>query len=88
MASVLDAVLKSMKAPTPTTVEASSEKIEDAREAVSASASFIHAEAGPSGTAPEKPTSPVPEAPPQGDLNYIIRHASRKQLSACQIAEV
>jgi hypothetical protein len=36
----------------------------------------------------EKPTSPVPEAPSQGDLDYIVRHASRKQLSEEQIAEV
>jgi hypothetical protein len=37
---------------------------------------------------PEKPTSPVPKAPPQGDLNYIVRHASEKQLSAQQLAEM
>jgi hypothetical protein len=29
----------------------------------------------------------VPEAPPQGDLIYIVRHASRKQLFAKQLAE-
>jgi hypothetical protein len=97
MASVLDAVLESMKTPTPTSAEALDEKIEDAREVVTASASSIHVEVGPSGAAPvklvgeslpEKPTSPVPEAPPQGDLNYIVRHALGKQLSADQIAEV
>jgi hypothetical protein len=36
---------------------------------------------------PEKPTSPVPKAPSQGDLNYIVRHASGKQLSAEQLVE-
>jgi hypothetical protein len=36
----------------------------------------------------EKPTSPVPKAPPQDDLDYIVRHASGKRLSEEQIAEV
>jgi hypothetical protein len=81
MASVLDAILESMKTPTPASAEASGEKIEDAREVVTASASSIHVEVGPSGAAPvklmgeslpEKSTSPVPEAPPQGDLDYIV----------------
>jgi hypothetical protein len=73
MASVLDAVLKSTKSPTPACVEASNEKIEDAREVATASASSIHVEVGPSEAALvelveesllEKPTSPVPKAPP------------------------
>jgi hypothetical protein len=81
MASVLDAILESMKTPTPASAEASGEKIEDAREVVTASASSIHVEAGPSGATPvklvgeslpEKSMSPVPEAPPQGDLDYIV----------------
>jgi hypothetical protein len=96
MASVLDAVLESVKMPTPSSAEASREKIEDTREVVTASISYVHAEAGPSEatpvklvgeSVPEKPTSSAPEAPPQGDLNYIIRHASGKQLSAKQMAE-
>jgi hypothetical protein len=37
---------------------------------------------------PGKPTSPIPEAHSQGDLEYIVRHASGKQLSEEQIAEV
>jgi hypothetical protein len=73
MATVLDAVLEFMKTQTPASDEASDEKIEDAREMVTASASSIHVEAGPSGAAPiklvgeslpEKPTSLVPKAPP------------------------
>jgi hypothetical protein len=36
----------------------------------------------------EKPTSPMPEASSQGDLEYIVRHALGKQLSEEQIAEV
>jgi hypothetical protein len=75
MTSVLDAVLKSTKMPTPITTEASEDKIEDLREVVVASASPIHVEAGPLGTKPvelvkeslsEKPTSPLPEASSKG----------------------
>jgi hypothetical protein len=52
---------------------------------VTASTSSAHAKAGPSETAPEKlveeslpeqPTTSAPEAPPQSDLNFIVRHAS------------
>jgi hypothetical protein len=69
MASVLDAVLESMKTPTPASAEASGKKIEDAGKVVTASASSIHVEAGPSRAVLvklvgesllEKPTSPVP----------------------------
>jgi hypothetical protein len=64
MASVLDAVLKSMKTPTPASAEASSEKIEDIREVVTASASSIHVEAGPSRAAPiELVEESLPEKP-------------------------
>jgi hypothetical protein len=64
---------------------------------VNASVVSIHVESRSSEAAPvklveesllEKTMSSVPGAPPQGDLNYIVRHASRKQLSADQIAEV
>jgi hypothetical protein len=44
MASFLDAVLESMKTPPPASAEASGEKIEDAREMVTASISSVHAE--------------------------------------------
>jgi hypothetical protein len=54
MASVLDAVLESVKTSPPTSAEASSGKIEDAREMVTSSTSSAHAEAGPSETALEK----------------------------------
>jgi hypothetical protein len=96
MANVLDAVFESMKMLTPASAKASGRKIEDAREVVTASASSVHAEVGPSEaapvklmgeSAPEKPTTPAPEAPSQGDLNYIVRHALGKQLSAEQLAE-
>jgi hypothetical protein len=70
MASVLDAVLKSTKMPTPVSTEAPEDKSEYLREVTVASASPIHVEAGPSGTKPvelakesllEKLTSPIPE---------------------------
>jgi hypothetical protein len=98
MASVLDAVLQSIKLPAPaTTTEVFDDKIEDAREVAAASASPIHVEAGPSGAnrvelvkenLPQKPMSPVPEALPQSDLDYIVQHASGKQLSVDQIVKV
>jgi hypothetical protein len=97
MASVLDAVLKSMKMTTPVSTEAPNDKIEDLREVAAASASPIHIEAGPLETKPVelakesllgKPTSPIPEASSQGDLEYVVRHASEKQLSEEQIVEI
>jgi hypothetical protein len=48
MTSVLDAVLESMKAPTPASAKASGEKSGDAREVTTASAATALAEAGPS----------------------------------------
>ena len=97
MASILDAVLESMKAPVPASTEATGEKTEAAREAITASMANVLAEAEPSKvapiglveeSAPEKSKSPTPEAPPHGDLKFIVRHASGKQLSLEQIAEV
>jgi hypothetical protein len=94
MTSVLDAVLKSTKMPTPISTKASEDKIEDLREVTTASAS---PEAGPSGTKPvelakesllEKLTLSIPKAPSQDDLEYIVHHASGKQLSEEQIAKV
>jgi hypothetical protein len=96
MASVLEVVLESVKMPPPASAEASGGKIGDAREVATTSISFVHAEAGPSEAVLEKlvgesllekPTTPAPEAPPQGDLNYIVQHASGKQLSVEQVAE-
>jgi hypothetical protein len=94
--SVLDAVLESVKTSAPSSAEAPSEQIEDAREAVATSAANAPAEAAPSETAPialvnksapEKSKSPAPEVPHK-ELDFIIRHASGKQLSSEQIVEV
>jgi hypothetical protein len=63
---------------------------------ITASAS-AHAEVGPSEivpknrtekSLPEKPSAPAPEAPSQDDPNYIVRHASGKQLTEEQIVKV
>jgi hypothetical protein len=96
MASVLEAVLESVKTPPFSSTEASGSKIEEAPKIIIASAP-AHAEAGSSKLIPEKSTeeslseelsAPAPEAPSQGDLEYIIRHASRKKLTKKQIAKV
>jgi hypothetical protein len=97
MASILGAVLKSTKMPTPVSTEASEDKIEGLGEIAAASASPTCAEAGPSGSKPveqakeslsEELTSPIPKAPSRNDFEYIVCHASRKRLSQEQIAEV
>jgi hypothetical protein len=80
MASVLDAVLESMKTPTAASIEASGEKIEDARKVVTASIAYIHVEAGPSGVAPvklmgessRKAHITCSRSTSLGDLNYIV----------------
>jgi hypothetical protein len=72
-------------------------KIEELEEAAAASTSPSCVEARPSGTKPveqvkeglpEKLTSLIPEASSRDDFGYIVRHASGKQLSEEQIAEV
>jgi hypothetical protein len=96
MASVLEAVLESVKTSPPSSVEASGSKTKDVTEVIIDSTS-AHAEVGPleavpenlaEESLPENPTSvPAPEAPSSGDLNFIVRHASGKQLSAEQVVE-
>jgi hypothetical protein len=97
MTSVLDVVLESVKAPVSASARASGEKSKDAREKITASTTTALGEAEPSKvvpiglveeSVPEKSKSPAPEAPPYGDLEYIVRHASGKQLSLEQIVEV
>ena len=96
MTRVLEAVLESVKTPPPSSVEASRSKIEDVPKMITAS-TFAHAEAGPSEAVPEnltekslpeKPSACAPEASSHDDLNYIVRHASGKQLAEEEIAEV
>jgi hypothetical protein len=65
-------------------------------EAAAASAALACAKVGPSETRPieqvkeslpEKLTLPIPEAASTEDLDFIIRHASGKQLSQRQVVE-
>jgi hypothetical protein len=93
MTSVLDAILKSTDIPTHASTEAPKDNVEESREVSIASASPSHAKAETSGAKPaelekEKSTLPTPEAASQVDLEYIVRHASRKQLSEEQVAEM
>jgi hypothetical protein len=96
MASVLDAVLESVKTSAPTSAEAPSDQIKDGREAAATSMANAPSEAGPleiapialvEESAPKKSKSPAPEVPHK-ELEFIIRHASGKQLSSEKIAEV
>jgi hypothetical protein len=97
MVSVLDAVMESVKASTPPSTEAPSakgeilkESVEDGTtQAVSEVGPSISAEAKPSETTPlvlekegasEKSKSPAPGASAE-ELEFIVRHASGKQLS-------
>jgi hypothetical protein len=96
MASVLDSVLKSINILTPASIEPPKGNVEDSR-VLTASASPTHTEAETLRAKPvelakeslhEKPTLPTPEAPSQVDSKHIVRHASGKQLSEEQVAEV
>jgi hypothetical protein len=102
-ASVLDAVMESVKTSTPTSAEAPrmetkvSKKSDEAgmAQTISKVVPSVSAEASPSEIAPlilekedapEKSKSPAPGAPDE-ELEFIVRHASGKQLSKEQIAE-
>jgi hypothetical protein len=88
MASVLDAIMESMKISTPASTKGPSTISKTGP-------SKVPAEARPSESAPmilekesasEKSKSLAPEAPAK-ELEFIVRHASGKQLSEEQIAE-
>jgi hypothetical protein len=99
MASVLDDVMESVKIPT-SAPDIEGEVLKKSSEAGTAQATSevgpsVSAEAHPSEAAsltlekesvPEKSKSPAPETPAE-ELEFIVRHASRKQLSKEQIAE-
>jgi hypothetical protein len=103
MASVLDAIMESVKASTPASAEAPITEGEILKEsveagttqAVSEAGPSVSTEANPSETAPlvleregtsEKSKSPAPGESAE-ELEFIVRHASGKQLSEEQIAE-
>jgi hypothetical protein len=99
MASVLEAILESVKTPPYSSTEASGSKTEEVPKII-ATSTFQESVKTPSYSSevvpeklmeeslPEKPSAPTPEAPSQGNLDYIVRHASRKQLTEEQIVEV
>jgi hypothetical protein len=96
MASVLDAILESVKTLAHASAEAPSEQTNDASEAAAMSTTNAPSEAGPleiapivlvEESAPEKSKSPALEVPHK-ELEFIIRHASGKHLSSEQIAKV
>jgi hypothetical protein len=89
--------LKYTNIQTPASIEAPKDNVEESREVptVSASPTYTEAEASRVKLAElakeslhEKPTFPTTEAPSQVDSEYIVRHASGKQLSEEEIAEV
>jgi hypothetical protein len=101
MASVLDTVMKSIKVQTPSSApDTEGEVLKKSGEASTAQTTSkagpsVLAEAYPSGAAPlamenedvpKKSKSPAPEAPAE-ELEFIVRHASGKQLLKEQIAE-
>jgi hypothetical protein len=95
-ASVLDDVLKPSKMTTPAPTRVSKDKFEELGEDVAASAAPACAKDGPSETRPikqvkeslpEKLTLPIPEMVSTEDLDFIIRHASGKQLTQRQVVE-
>jgi hypothetical protein len=105
MASVLDAILESVKTSAPASAKALSAQIKDTRKTAVVSVTNAPAEAGPleapaeagpsettlialeEESVPKKSKSPTPEAPLK-ELEFIVRHASGKQLSEEQVVEV
>jgi hypothetical protein len=80
MASVLEAILESVKTLPPPSAEASGGKTEDATEMITASTT-THAQVGPSEIAleylveeslVEEASAPTPEAPSKSDFNFIV----------------
>jgi hypothetical protein len=97
MANVLDVVLRSSKVATPTPTKISQDKAEELEKVIDESTAPSCAKAGPSEcrpieqiceSLPEKISLPIPEAMSLGDLGYIVCHASGKQLTKEQNAEV
>jgi hypothetical protein len=96
MANVLDAVMRHLKMATPDPARVSKDKVGESEEDVDVSTAPDCTKTGPSKTRPteqvstslpEKILVPIPEATSIGGLEFIIRHASGKQLIQRQIAE-
>jgi hypothetical protein len=96
MANVLDTVLGPSKVATPAPIRISKDKAGELEKAIDESIAPDCTKVGPSESMPieqvreslsEKLSSPIPEAVSPGDLEFIIRHASKKQMTKKQIAE-
>jgi hypothetical protein len=90
MAIVLDTVLRPSKIGTPAPIKMSKAQAKELEEAIDVSTApnctkARHSEIRPieqvSESLPEKISVPIPEAASTGDLEFIIRHASGKQLT-------
>jgi hypothetical protein len=95
MANVLEAILRPSKVVTPTATKVSKDKSEELKKA-SESIVFYCVETEPSESRPieqvseslsQKVSSSILEAVLLDDFEFIIRHASGKQLTKKQIAE-
>jgi hypothetical protein len=96
MASVLDDVLRPSKMATPAPTRVSNDKVEELEGAVAASAAPDCTKAGRLETRrteqineslQEKLSLLIPEAASTEELDFIIHHASGKQLTQMQIVE-
>jgi hypothetical protein len=96
MASVLDTVLRPSKIATPAPTRISKDKVGELEIAIDVSAAPDCTKARPSEIRPteqvneslsEEISLPIPEAVSTEDLEFIICHASGKQLTQKQIAE-
>jgi hypothetical protein len=97
MANVLEAVLRPMKIASPAPPRVSRDIVDEPKMTISVDITSNLGETGPSGSIspgqksdslPEKVVLPTPEAASFEDLEYIIRHASGKQLTKEQITKV
>jgi hypothetical protein len=97
MANVDDAVLRPTKMATPAPSKISKDKAEELEMTIDEAAPPDLGKTGPSKSKPleqefesllKRIALPIPEVAPLGDLKYIVRHASEKQLTGQQIAEV
>jgi hypothetical protein len=97
MANMLDTVLRPSKIATPAPIKIFKDKVEELKMTAEEATSPELGKARPSKSnpskqkvesLPERVALLIPEATPLGDLEYIVRHASGKQLTEQQIAEV
>jgi hypothetical protein len=97
IANMLDAIMRPSNVATPAPSKVSKDKAEELKKAIDETVALDYAKARPSESRPieqereslpEKIALPIPESASLGDLGYIVRHTSGKQLTEEQIAEV